>query len=126
MRQSVFLLAIICVTFSPCRAWAQDDCGRKQLANKVKDAQQLFEKDCGFTIMQGRLPGDVNCGHGQETIGEAWDRALVAAGVPKTFDERESLAKELDLNSQASLVLMGMARAEGIDYLLRQLRTCEP
>ncbi|MBB4276379.1 hypothetical protein [Rhizobium mongolense] len=120
------MLAIICGSLSPCDSWAEDDCGRKQLSDQVKDAQQRFEKDCGFTIMQGRLPGDVNCGHGPETIGEAWDRALVAAGVPETFDEREALAKKLDLNSQASLVLMGMARAEGIDYLLRQLRTCEP
>lgn len=69
--------------------------------------------------MQDRLPGEVQCGRGVETIGAAWNRALVEAGLPESFDEREKIARELNLDPSASLVLVGgMARKEGINYLL--------
>ncbi|MDX1047099.1 hypothetical protein GOL40_28040 [Sinorhizobium medicae] len=118
-------LGLMSISSLATESSADNICGRKALAEQLKHAQTLFEKDCGFTIMRGRLPGDVNCGHGAETIGEAWDRALISAGVPRTYDEREKLASDLSLDPQASLVLMGMARAEGIEYLLKNLQTCE-
>ena len=67
----------------------------------------------------------VDHSHGKESLGSAWNRALIAAGLPEAFDEREALAQRLNLDSAAGLVLMGMARPQAIEYLLKQLRTCE-
>lgn len=88
----------------------------------VEKAIQSFETNCGLSIIQDRLPGEVQCGLGVETIGTAWGRLLVEAGLPKSFDDREKITRDLDLDPSASLVLVGgMARKEGINYLLAAL-----
>ncbi|RUU07383.1 hypothetical protein EOD08_38530, partial [Mesorhizobium sp. M6A.T.Ca.TU.002.02.2.1] len=75
--RAINVLQIVCATAWATPSGAQAEMTREQLIGVIHSAQELFEKECGLTIMQGRLPGDVNCGQGQETIGEAWDRALV-------------------------------------------------
>lgn len=123
--RAINVLQIVCATAWATPSGAQAEMTREQLIGVIQSAQELFEKECGLTIMQGRLPGDVNCGQGQETIGEAWDRALVKSGLPADPDERTKLAADLGLDSTASLVLMGMARAEGIQYLLEELQAAQ-
>jgi len=103
-------------------ALAQPTMSRDQVLRVFESAIARFQKECGFTIMQARLPGTVNCGRGAETIGTAWDRMLVQSGLPSSYKAREQIAADLKLDPSTSLVLQGMARAEGIDHLLSQLR----
>jgi hypothetical protein len=51
---------------------------------------------------------------GGESIGSIWNRYLIQAGIPATFEEREQIAKRLGLKPAASLILMGAANEEKI------------
>lgn len=91
---------------------------------KIDAALGRFQRECKLSILQENLPGDVSCGHGPETIGEAWNRTLAAEGVPEATEDRRRLASQLGLDGTASLVFVsGMARAEGIQYLLKSLKS---
>jgi hypothetical protein len=86
----------------------------------INHAIDLFAEECHQSIMLDRLPGEVQCGHGEETIGVAWDRILTEVGLPQA--ERQRIANELNLDNQARFALLGLARKEAIDYLLASLR----
>jgi hypothetical protein len=92
------------------------------LLDQIEAALKTMKQEFGptvFTDGQGELH---SAAHGDETIGNAWDRNLVAAGVPKDLSQRKALARSIGLDPQASLVLAGVARMDGIEYLLSQLR----
>lgn len=93
------------------------------LLNQINNAEEAVKRDCSSSVL-GDGRGQVSCtGHEKETVGEAWTRYVTAAGVPKSFSEREALAHAIGLDPQASLVLAGpLARIDAIDYLLSQLR----
>lgn len=115
-------LLVIALSFWSASAVAQARPTAAATIEAITQAIEAFEANCGLSIMQDRLPGDVQCGQGMETIGTAWDRFLVEAGLPDSFDDREEMARAFELDQRASLVLVGgMARKEGIDYLLDAL-----
>jgi hypothetical protein len=93
------------------------------LLNQVQVALEAMRQEFGSAVFidgQGDLSSSA---HGSETIGEAWNRNLTAAGVPKQFSQREALARSIGLDPQASLALVGpAARMDAIEYLLSQLR----
>jgi hypothetical protein len=93
------------------------------LLTKVQNAEGAMKQECGAAVFNGDK-AEVSCkGHGEETVGSAWKRYLVAAGVPENVSDRTALAGDIGLDPQASLCLAGpMARLEAIEYLLSQLR----
>jgi hypothetical protein len=94
-----------------------------KLLNQIKVALQSMQEECGSTVFTDNR-GEVLCkGHGEETIGAAWNRHLTAVGVPGKLSDREALASAINLDPQASLALgAGIARLDAIEYLLSQLR----
>jgi hypothetical protein len=111
------------------QAFAQSGSGleaRRGLAkaaiDQIKLAAENFEKACGVKIFQGRLPGEVNCGKGNEMIGNAWTRTLNNTGYPETPQQRKLAAQNLGLTSSAALVfVLGPADDEKLGYLIKEL-----
>jgi hypothetical protein len=95
---------------------------RRALA-QIELARKNLSEDCGGDVIaQNR--GDVFCAkYGRTSIGDAWNKHLDAVGFPSSFDEREALAKILNLPSGESLVLVsGAADDQKLQHLVRALR----
>ena len=61
-----------------------------KLLNQVKLAQQNMTQECGASVFTDNR-GEILCkGHGEETIGAAWNRHLTAVGVPAKLSDRGS------------------------------------
>ncbi|TIW29365.1 MAG: hypothetical protein E5V63_01205 [Mesorhizobium sp.] len=124
----LYHIFLICIWLTVSQVSARaDEAATPKAALAVKTLQVIsiaivkFEEACGISIMQERLPGNVVCSGNSQEVGEAWDDALVRAGLAESFSDREQLARQLGLNSTAALVLQGMARKEGIEYLMAAL-----
>ena len=92
-------------------------------ARQIEAAMASFETACHISILLERLPSQVDCGKGSQSIGDAWGGFLDDAGVPKTFDQRSALAQELGLNQSTTLCFVaGAARKDCIEHLLNALK----
>lgn len=93
------------------------------LLSQIDRAVETMRQEFGPSVFADNR-GDLSSPrHGLETIGEAWKRHLVEAGVPNKVSDREVLAKTIGLDPRASLVLVATAaRIDAIDYLRSELR----
>jgi hypothetical protein len=54
------------------------------LISQIELAVDNMKREFGQRVLKERKAELYSAGHGEETIGEAWNRHLTAAGVPKT------------------------------------------
>ena len=93
------------------------------LLNQIQVALQAMKQEFGQSVFINPQRDLSSSAHGNETIAEAWNRNLTAAGVTSDLSQREALARSIGLDPQASLVLVaGLARYDAIEYLQSQLR----
>ncbi len=112
------LVAFIFVTASVCvsapQAKAQEALALEQ---QIETAMRNIKHDYGDAVLSDNVAEIAG-----ETIGSIWNRYLTKAGIPDTLAGREELAKRLDLDPAASLILgIGAAGQQKIEYLLKQI-----
>ncbi|MGY3442842.1 hypothetical protein [Bradyrhizobium sp. USDA 4473] len=131
LKKCLVVILIASACSRTCMAQASSGLeARRSLAKatleQINTAADNFKKKCGVTVFQDIVPGEVDCGNGRQTIGEAWGRTLEQAGYPATPQARRLAAQNLGLDSRTSLVLfLAPADNEKLGYLIRALKQIE-
>jgi hypothetical protein len=125
-----FVILLIIASMYPYACAGQSTGGleaRRALAKatleQINTAAEKFKTNCGVTVFDDVVPGEVDCGKGRETIGQAWSRTLNEAGYPATPQARRLAAQTLGLDSSATLIFyLSLVDNEKLDYLIKALK----